>query len=67
VSSPRATELGCTVVDIVTFWLPSNDTEPATSPDREIVLAVSNCDAVSALPVKSPVTFPVIVPTTVKF
>ena len=42
--------------------LPSKDTEPTTSPDKDMVLAVLKASAESALPVKSPVTLPVTLP-----
>ena len=44
--------------------VPSNDAEPDRSPPSEIVLAVASAVAVSALPVKSPVTLPVRSPDT---
>ena len=62
VSVPRAIESICAVVVIVISPLPSKDAEPATSPDRDMVLAVASVVAVSAFPVKSPVTFPVTLP-----
>ena len=59
---------------IVTSLVPSNEAEPERSPPKEIVLAVSNAVAVSALPVKLPskevaVTTPDILtsPSTVSF
>lgn len=57
-SVPRATEFGSTAVVIEALPLPSNETEPDTSPTREIVLGVWRADAVVALPATFPVTSP---------
>jgi hypothetical protein len=45
------------VVVIVTLAEPSIDTEPPTSPESVIVLAVSHFEAVSALPTNAPLKF----------
>ena len=56
VSVPRATAFGCTVAVIVTSDEPLNETEPLTSPPREIVRAFSRVVAVEALPTNGAVT-----------
>jgi hypothetical protein len=43
-------------VEIVAFVEPSNDTEPETSPLREIVRAFSRVVAVEELPINGAVT-----------
>jgi hypothetical protein len=50
---------------MLTLPLPSKDVEPDTSPVSEIVRAVANVVAVSALPVTSPVKLPVKLPSKV--
>ena len=57
-SVPSATLLAAIVALIVISADPLNDAEPLRSPPNEIVLAVANVVAVSALPVTSPVTSP---------
>jgi len=56
VSVPSATELAAIVVDIEASAEPLKETEPVTSPVRDIVLAVRSCDAVSAFPTNGAVT-----------
>ena len=50
------------VVVKVTLLLPSNDTEPVTSPVKVIVLASFHLLAVSALPIRLPVNFELTMP-----
>ena len=51
-----------TVTEISTLPEPSMLAEPEASPDSDRVRAVSHADAVSALPVRSPVTSAEIAP-----